>query len=83
MKTNALPKEPTSLTGTWLALLALTCGSYLLSERETSPLFIFSLAWIKLTLVSAVFMELKHCRPLFLRLALALYTATIFVIVIA
>jgi hypothetical protein len=70
-----------STTLTWVALLALTCGSYALSEWESTPAMLFGLAWIKLALITAVFMELKHSRPLFLRSALALYTLTLAVIV--
>ncbi len=69
-----------SLNATWLALTIMTVGSYALSEWETSPTLLFGLAWLKLALITAVFMELKHCRPIFLRSALALYTLTLGVI---
>jgi len=70
------------ITLTWAALVILTCGSYALSEWESNPSLLFGFAWIKLALISAVFMELKHCRPIYLRSALALYTLTLLIIVL-
>jgi hypothetical protein len=67
---------------TWLALLALTCGSYWLSELEAQPVALFAIALLKLFLITAVFMELKHCRPLLIRSAMSLYLLTLSLIVI-
>lgn len=87
MKQEPLPADVESIhstqpiTSSWLALITLTCGSYALSEWETTSALLYGLAWLKLAVITAVFMELKSCRPLFLRGALALYTLTLFVIV--
>ena len=67
-------------TATWLALVALTTGSYLFADggMGMNPvLILFGFAAVKLLLIQAVFMELLGCRPLFLRLAIALDTLVI------
>ena len=62
-------------TATWIGLLALTTGSYLLADdgMGLNPVIVLlSFAALKLLLIQAVFMELLGCRPLFLRLAIAI-----------
>lgn len=57
-------------TLTWIALMILSTGSYLLADRATSSATaLFAMAAIKLFLIQAIFMELLGCRPIFLRLA--------------
>lgn len=61
-----------TLSTTWLALLLLSAASYLLADGpQTSASLLFFVAGLKLAMIQAVFMELLGCRPLFLRLALA------------
>lgn len=62
-------------TVTWLVLVGLTTGSYLLADGTpggSSVWALFGFAALKLLLIQAVFMELLGCRPLFLRLAIAI-----------
>lgn len=64
-----------SIIATWLVLIGLTSASYLLGESDGATPWILPLlgiAVIKLGLIQAVFMELFGCRPLFVRIALAL-----------
>ncbi len=67
---------------TWVALLALTCGSFWLSGFEAQPAALFAIAFVKLFLITAIFMELKHCRPIFIRGAMSLYLLTLSLIAI-
>lgn len=64
-----------SVITTWLVLVGLTSASYFLGEADgTTPwiLPLLAIAVFKLGLIQAVFMELFGCRPMFLRVALAL-----------
>ncbi|MCP4092196.1 MAG: hypothetical protein GY747_02015 [Planctomycetes bacterium] len=54
----------------WLLLVALTTGSWLLADGGHVA-WLIGLAAIKLVMVQAWFMELLHCRPLFIRIAVA------------
>ncbi|MDA0667653.1 MAG: cytochrome C oxidase subunit IV family protein [Planctomycetota bacterium] len=64
-----------SINTTWIVLLALTTASYFFAEADNATPWILPLlgiAFLKLGLIQAVFMELFGCRPMFLRIALAL-----------
>jgi hypothetical protein len=54
----------------WLGLVLLTVGSWRLADASHVSVLL-GLATLKLFLVKAWFMELLHCRPLFLRAAVA------------
>ncbi|MBT3341253.1 MAG: hypothetical protein HOM34_04970 [Planctomycetes bacterium] len=65
----------------WVLLLALSAGSYLVGENyvggSTAAWLLMGAALIKLILISSVYMELKYCRPLYLRVAMGLYALTL------
>jgi hypothetical protein len=66
----------------WLTLVALTVGSWLLADGG-HPALLFGIAAVKLLLVQAWFMELLHCRPLFIRIAAAVDALILGLVVIA
>ncbi len=70
-----------ALNLTWAMLMALALGSYLLAagalEGKGQAYLAFGIAFVKLTLVSAVFMELWHRGRGFFWIALGLFAATL------
>lgn len=66
----------------WLMLVALTVGSWLLADGGHASL-LMGIAAIKLFLVQAWFMELLHCRPLFIRIAAAIDVLILGLVVVA
>lgn len=66
----------------WLLLVALTVGSWLLADGGHIA-WLIGIATFKLVLVQAWFMELLHCRPLFIRIAVAMDVLILGLVLIA
>ncbi len=65
----------------WVLLLSLSASSYLVGENfvdgRAAIYLLMGAAFLKLLMITGVYMELGHCRPLYLRIATGLYLLTL------
>ncbi len=78
---SATVESPRTLRNVWIVLLALAAGSYMVAEKaltgENMVYVALALAFVKMALVTGVFMELYHRGRGFLWIALALFATTL------